>query len=80
MNIKAVVGLAICTAFFRANFDNQTKPSEVEDQDAWEDIAKHALEYLQWVAIDTNNIKIDKYTIGESIWGFDVEELNQRLS
>ena len=80
MNLDAIVGLAISTAFLRSDFDNQTTPNEVEDQSAWEGIIDLAVEYLGWTGIDTNGIKIDKYKVAEVIWGKDKEQIDNELS
>jgi len=80
MNVDAIVGLAISTAFFRSDFDNQTTPTEVEDQNAWASVAELATEYLGWTDIDVDGIKIDKYKIAKAIWGKDKEDLDKELS
>lgn len=75
----AIVGLAVTTAFFRSDFDNQTNPCEVEDQDAWGNIATTTYEYLRWVGLDATAIRVDKYVIANSIWGMDAAELDEKL-
>ena len=80
ININAVVGLAITTAFLRSDFDNQTTASEVEDQDAWDSIASLAMDYLKWANIEISDVSIDKYVISQSIWGYDTDELDEKLS
>ncbi len=80
MNIDAIVGLAISTAFLRADFDNQTSPSEVDEQEAWDGIADQALDYLKWAEIDTAKIEINKYVIAQAIWGMDDDELDEALN
>lgn len=80
LNIDAIIGLAISTAFLRADFDNQTSPSEVEEQNAWDGIADQALDYLRWVGVEIADIEIDKYTIAQCIWGKDSDQLDEELS
>lgn len=78
-NRDAVIGLAITTAFFRSDFDNQTRPCEVEDQDAWEHIAAISYRYLIGAGLDTSDIQVDKYVIAQSIWGMDAADLDEEL-
>ncbi len=75
----AIIGLAVTTAFFRSDFDNQTDPCEVEDQDAWEHIATTAYQYLRWVGLDASTIQVDKYVIAKAIWGMDAADLDEEL-
>lgn len=76
----AVTGLAIAIAFFQSDFDNQTRPCEVEEQDAWAHIATISYRYLRWVGLDTSDIQVDKYVIAKSIWGMDPEDLDEALA
>ena len=79
INQEAIIGLAVTTAFFRSDFDNQTNPCEVEYQDAWGDIATTTYEYLRSVGLDATAIQVDKYVIANSIWGMDAAELDEEL-
>lgn len=74
-----IIELAVTAAFFRSDFDNQTDPCEVEDQDAWEYIANTAYEYLRWVGLDASAIQIDKYVIAQLIWGMGAADLDEEL-
>ena len=80
INMDAVVDLAISTAILRADFDNQTSPSEIEEQNAWDDIAKQAIEYLKVVGLDTTLLKMDKYMIAKSFWDMEKDELDDELN
>jgi hypothetical protein len=79
LNIEALISLAVCTAFIRLDFDSQTLPLEVEEQDAWNSIAGEALNCLQSVGIDTSGIKLDKQSIALAFWGMDANELDEML-
>jgi len=79
LNTEAIIGLAITAAIFRSDFDNQTSPAEIEENDSWESISKLALEYLNWVGINTSNLSIDKYSIAHCIWGMTPSELDEEL-
>lgn len=79
LNTEAIIGLAITTAIFRSDFDNQTKPHEIDEDDSWDFIAKLAIENLNWVGMDTSNLLIDKYLIAHCMWGMTPDELNQEL-
>jgi hypothetical protein len=76
---EKTIELAVTTAFFRSDFDNQTDPCEVDDQDAWEYIATKAYEYLRWVGLDASAIHVDKYVIAQLIWGMSAADLDEEL-
>jgi hypothetical protein len=79
IDIEALIGLAVTTAFMRLDFDSQTLPLEVEEQDAWQSITDQAMECLSSVGIDTSDIKLDKYSIALAFWGMDADELDEML-
>ena len=80
MNIEAIIGLAISTAFLRSGFGNSSFALDVEQEDAWDDIAELARDYLKWANIDISEIELDKYDIAESIWGMSPEDLDEQLA
>lgn len=80
INLDAVIGLAVSTAILRADFDNQTTAIEIEEAEAWDDIAKQAIDYIKWVGLDTSTLKINKYVIAKCFWGMDEDTLNEELS
>ena len=86
MNIEAIIGLAISTAFLRSGFGNSSsaldveQEEDVEQEDAWDDIAELARDYLKWANIDISEIELDKYDIAESIWGMSPEDLDEQLA
>ena len=80
INMDAVVDLAISTAILRADFDNQTSPIDIEEQNAWDVIAKQAIEYLKVVGLDTTLLKMDKYMIAKSFWDMEKDELDDELN
>jgi hypothetical protein len=79
LDIEALIGLAVCTAFIRLDFDSQTLPLDVEEQDAWNSIAGEAMNCLQSVGINTSDIKLDKNSIALAFWGMDADELEEML-
>jgi hypothetical protein len=80
LNMEALIGLAINTAIFRSDYDNQTDIEEFEWCDCWDDICERALESLKWVGLDTSNIHIDKYSIAQSFCGMDRDSLDDLLA
>ena len=80
MNIEAIIGLAISTAFLRSGFGNSSSALDVEQEDAWDDIAELARDYLKWANIDISEIELDKYDIAESIWGMSPEDVDEQLA
>ena len=79
LNVEALIGLAVSTAFVRLDFDSQTLPLEVEEQDAWTSIADQAMECLSSVGIDTSGIRLGKYSIALAFWGMDADGLDEML-
>jgi hypothetical protein len=80
LNLDALIGLAIATAIFRLDYDNQTSITKLEMDDAWDRIEELALDYLKWVGIDIAKIYIDKYEIAQSFKGMDSDELNDLIA
>ena len=79
INMEALIGLAINTAIFRSDYDNQTNIEEFDWCDCWDDISERALKSLRSVGLDTSNIHIDKYTIAQSFCGMDRDSLDDLL-
>ena len=80
MNIEAIIGLAISTAFLRSGFGNSSSALDVEQEDAWDDIAELARDYLKWANIDISEIELDKYDIPAFIWGMSPEDVDEQLA
>lgn len=80
LNIDALIELAISTAIFRSDYDNQTDIEEFDLNDSWDVIAKRALHNLKSVGVDITNLNIDKYDIAQSFCGMDSESLDDLLS
>jgi hypothetical protein len=80
LNMDALIGLAITTAIFRSDYDNQTDVADLEIDDAWDTIEELALDYLKWVGVDISNLSIDKYDIAQSFCGMDSDELNDLIT
>lgn len=80
LNMDALIGLAIATAIFRLDYDNQTSISELEMDDAWDSIEELTLDYLKCVGVDIAQIYIDKYDIAQSFKGMDSCELNDLIA
>ena len=79
LNVEALIGLAVTTAFMRLDLDSQTLPLEVEEQNAWSSIAEQTIECLRTVGIDTSGIMLDKQSIALAFWGMDANELDEML-
>lgn len=79
LNMEALIGLAINTAIFRSDYDNQTDIEEFDWCDCWDDISERALKSLRSIGLDTSNIHIDKYTIAQSFCGMDRDSLDDLL-
>jgi hypothetical protein len=80
LNMDALIGLAIATAIFRSDYDNQTDVEDFDMDDAWDNIEELALDYLKSVGVDITNLNIDKYDIAQSFCGIDSESLDDLLS
>jgi len=76
LNMDAISGLAITTAFFRSDFDSDTSIDEVIDQDCWDSISEIAHSYYEWVGIKLSE-PIDKYRIAQAIWGMDEDQVDE---
>jgi len=74
INIDAVIGLAITTAMLRLNYDNDTTFDEFKADNSCDEVAEIAIDYIQWVGIETSRIEIDISTIAQSMWGMDLED------
>lgn len=79
INIAAVIGLAITSAMLRLNYDNDTSFDEFKADDVCDEVAEIAIDYIKWVGIDTNEIEIDIYTIAQSFWGMDEDNIEEAL-
>lgn len=79
LDVEIIINLAVCTAFLRLNFDAQTMPLDVEEKDAWNDIADETMKCLRDVGIDTSEIKLDKQAIALAFWSMDADELEEFL-
>ena len=64
INIDAIIGMAVTTAFMRCNWNNDTHSHEISD---WSEITDLAEEYCTWVGLE--DVDIDEHTVRESIWG-----------
>lgn len=79
MDIGAIRGLAITTAFFRNDWCPGTSFSEVIDQDnSIEEIIKLATQFMNWTEVEFEEITI--YDVAEAIWGMSAEELDEELA
>ena len=79
INMAAVIGLAITTAMLRLNYDNDTTFDEFKSDDVCDEVAEIAIDYIKWVGIDTNEIEIDIYTIAQSFWEMDEDNIEEAL-
>ena len=80
INIDAVIGLAVSTSMVSSGYDQDAKPADLENQDAWNDVIQLTFHYLKWVGLDCSAIEIDKYVIAQCFWGMDEDNLNEALS
>jgi hypothetical protein len=80
MNTGAIIGLAVNTSMLRCGYDQDARPADLEDQDAWDSVIELTLTYLKWVGVERNTIEIDKYVVAECFWGMVDDELDNELS
>lgn len=76
INQQALIDLALSTAVFNSYYDRETKPWEIDHQEAWSCIAETATQYLEVAGVDTSAIQIDKYSISATLWGMTREQVD----
>ena len=67
LNIDAIVGLAVATAFFRLEYTNSSTIDDVEGEKAWGEIGELAASYLSAAGVPYFNVT--KEVIVNAIWG-----------
>jgi hypothetical protein len=75
INLKALAGLAITTAFHQRDWTPGTCVEEVLDQDPkFMDLIVQASANLDWVNVV---LDITEYDVAQAIWGMDSDQLDE---
>lgn len=69
VDVDAIIGLAIATAMFRGGYSDNTEPSELDDDDSWEEVASTAIDYCQWAGLKQVSISRDDILL--SVWNIE---------
>jgi hypothetical protein len=71
MNIKAIKGMAIVTAFHQLDWCPGTARAEVWDEEFVTAIKEQAYANLEWAKVEQNPV-ITQQDIAQAIWGEDL--------
>lgn len=78
INIEAIRGLAITTAFFRMDFASDATIEDVIEADYWDEISASATSFMEWAGVDLPK-PIDKYDIAQALWGMERGDVDSVL-